>query len=59
VTRPDWLAFLGKRRPSSLEDHGQYSEIVSRPKAEPVAHDNPKGIVGQSLGGRSRGRHRK
>lgn len=47
-----WLIYLGKRRPTSLADQGQFSETVSRPKAEPKAHKNPKGIDGQSLGGR-------
>lgn len=45
-----FLQFLGKRRPSSLADQGRYAETVSRPKAEPVKHKNPKGIDGTHLG---------
>jgi hypothetical protein len=49
-----WLRFLGKRRPTSLSDQGQYAEEVSRPKAEPVKHENPKGIDGHSMTGRKK-----
>jgi hypothetical protein len=45
-----FLTYLGGRRPSSLADQGQYAEQVSRPKAEPIKHKNPKGIDGTSMG---------
>ena len=57
-----FMKFLGKRRPTSLADQANYSETVSRPKAEPKAHPNPKGIQGQSLGkgaGRKSGKGKK
>jgi hypothetical protein len=51
----NWLVFLGKRRPKSLEDHGSYAESVSRPTAEPVRHSLPSYQVGYYLGGRPNG----
>lgn len=52
-----WLAFLGKRRPASVEDHATYDETVSRPKAQPVEHELPEHQAGTALG--ERGSHRK
>lgn len=50
-----WLRFLGKRRPTSAADQAQYDEQVTRPKAEPVAHQLPDTQHGERLG---RGAHR-
>jgi hypothetical protein len=52
-----WLAFLGKRRPATLEEHASYDEQVSRPPAQPVAHELPEHQAGTPLG--DRGQHRK
>lgn len=41
--------FLGKRRPTSLEDAGNYKEEVTRPKAREVKHPNPKDVSGVQL----------
>jgi hypothetical protein len=61
------LRFLGKRRPSSLEDQGSYDEQVSRPAAKPVKHALPDTQLGHHLGERGAerraapgvGRHRR
>lgn len=50
-----WLRFLGMRRPTSAADQSEYDEQVSRPKAEPVAHELPQHELGERLG---RGAHR-
>lgn len=45
-----WLSWVGGRRPDSLNDQGRYHEQISRPAAQPVAHDNPAWVYGESLG---------
>lgn len=42
------LHYLGKRRPTSLEDQSEYKE-PDRLKVEEKAHKNPKGIDGTRL----------
>lgn len=44
-----WLHFLGKRRPSSLEDQGNYKEVLHENRPEPKKHKNPKDVQGTRL----------
>jgi hypothetical protein len=46
-----FLHWLGKRRPDSLADQGQYQEDISRQKPEPKKGTPlPKGVKGHPVG---------
>ncbi len=47
------LHFLGKRRPSSLADAGEYTEVEHN-RIEPTTHDNAPGSDGFGVTGRAR-----
>lgn len=48
-----WLVYLGKRRPTSLQDHAQYGEIT-HDKTTPQSSPMVEGVSGHSLTGRHR-----
>lgn len=55
MKRP-WLIFLGKRRPTSLDDQAQYADTVHENRPEPKSSPMVEGVSGHSVGA---GRHRK